>query len=61
MVIELSNSRTEPKLPSRKNTVMSLKNRSTLFIQELEVGVKCTWKRGCFASHAFTFACLCVA
>ncbi|GAO96463.1 hypothetical protein PSA5_27115 [Pseudomonas syringae pv. actinidiae] len=40
VVMELSNSRTEAKLPSRKYTVMSRKKRSTMFIQELEVGVK---------------------
>ncbi len=27
---------------------MSRKNRSTIFIHELEIGVKGTWKRGCF-------------
>ena len=35
-------------------------NRSTMFIQELEVGVKCMWKRGCFSNHLTTFLCLCV-
>ena len=35
-------------------------SRSTTFIQELEVGVKCMWNRGCFFNHRTTFACLCV-
>ena len=38
-MIELSNSRTELKLPSRRYTVMSRKKRSTLFIHELDFGV----------------------
>ena len=38
-MIELSNSRTELKLPSRRYTVMSRKKRSTLFIHELDCGV----------------------
>ena len=38
--------------------VISAKNRSTRLSQEAEVGVKCRWKRGCLASHAFTSGCL---
>jgi len=38
-MIELSNSRTELKLPSRRYTVMSRKKRSTLFIHELDCGL----------------------
>lgn len=40
------------KTPRRsRSVVMSRKNRSTLFNQEAEVGVKCMTKRGCLASH----------
>ncbi len=42
-MIELSSSRAELKLPSRRYTVISRKKRSTMFIHELEVGVKCMW------------------
>ena len=35
--------------------------RSTWLIQDEYVGVKCTWKRGCRASHARTLASLWVA
>jgi phage terminase large subunit GpA-like protein len=38
--------------------VMSPKKRSTRLSHEAEVGVKCRWKRGCLASHAFTLGCL---
>ena len=31
---------------------------SIRFIQELLVGVKCMWKRGCVFNHAFTLTCL---
>jgi hypothetical protein len=31
------------------------------FSHEQPVGVKCTWKRGCRASHRWTFGCLRVA
>ena len=41
--------------------VLEEAGNGTLFIHELEVGVKCMWKRLCFSSQAFTFACLCVA
>jgi len=34
---------------------------STRLSQDDEVGVKCNWKRGCLASQAWTFGCLCVA
>ena len=59
--IESLSSFTLAKLPSRTHsTVRSAKNRSTRFIQELEVGVKCTWNRLCLLSQALTLACLCV-
>ncbi|VVO71379.1 hypothetical protein PS862_01355 [Pseudomonas fluorescens] len=61
IVMELSSSPTEVTLPSRRYMVMSLKNRSILFIYELEVGLKCIGKRGCFASQIFTTAYLCIA
>ena len=35
-------------------------NRSTMFIQELEVGMKCMWNRRCFFNQLTTFSCLCV-
>ena len=41
-------------------SVMSRKQRSTIFSHEAEVDVKCRLKRGCLASHASTTGCLCV-
>jgi hypothetical protein len=39
--------------PRCKRSVERLrKKRSTMFSHEAEVGVKWTWKRGCFSSHA---------
>ena len=38
--------------------VISAKKRSTRLSQDDEVGVKCRWKRGCCASHAFTVGML---
>jgi len=40
VVMELTNSRVELKLPSPTKAEISRKKRSTLFIQELEVGMK---------------------
>jgi hypothetical protein len=34
--------------------VSSANQRSTRLSQELLVGVKCRWKRGCLSSHALT-------
>ena len=45
----------------RALSVSSRNHRSTRFSQELEVGVKCRWKRGWAAIHAFTAGCLWVA
>ena len=36
----------------------SRNHRSTRLSHELEVGVKCRWKRGCLASQALTLGCL---
>ena len=50
------------KFPARTHSrVMSAKERSTRFIQELEVGVKCMGNRVRRASHALILARLCVA
>ncbi len=37
-------------------SLMSRKNRSTMLSHEALVGVKCMLKRGCLASHFWTFA-----
>jgi hypothetical protein len=47
--------------PIWRRPLMSRKKRSTMFSQDAEVGVKCTLKRGCLASHCATPGCLCVA
>ena len=42
-------------LPRRMHlAVISAKKRSTRFIQDALVGVKCSLKRGCFSSQACT-------
>ena len=67
-----TSSPTLAKLPSRTtSTVKSRKNRSTRFIQELDVDVKCRamrstpralrWRRLCQVAQDFTLACLWVA
>ena len=49
----------EAKLPERiTSAVKSAKKRSTRFIQDEDVGVKCDLKRGWRASQALTFGCL---
>jgi hypothetical protein len=60
--IVLTNSDTERKT-ARRNwfSDKSRKKRSTMLSQDALVGVKCMWKRGCLASHAFTSGCLWVA
>ena len=58
----VTNSGTLVNTPRRKrSTVMSRKNRSTMFSHEAEVGVKCIWKRGRLASQFCTAGCLWVA
>jgi len=42
-------------------SVMSRKNRSTMFNHDALIGVKNMMKRGCRASHFRTSGCLCVA
>ena len=42
-------------------SVMSRKNRSTMFNHDALVGLKCMMKRGCRTSHLRTWGCLCVA
>ena len=57
-----SSSWTERKTPLRMRfSVMSLKNRSTMFNQEERVGVKWMWTRLCLANHAWTSGVLWVA
>jgi hypothetical protein len=41
--------------------VSSANQRSTRFIQDELVGVKCRWNRGCFSSHWWMAGVLCVA
>ena len=61
-MMALLSSATLLKAPQRMRfRVMSAKNRSTMLIQEAEVGVKCKWKRGWALSHRFTPGVLCVA
>ena len=49
------NSGTLPKLPRRTRfSVNSRNQRSTRFSHDELVGVKCSMKRGCFPSQAFT-------
>ena len=53
---------TEPNASRRMALSSRSRNhRTTILSHELDVGVKCRWKRGCFSSHAFTFGCLWVA
>ena len=60
-MISSTSSETVLKLPARtQSCVRSAKNRSTMFIQELEVGVKCMWNLGWVFNHPTTFSCLCV-
>ena len=60
--IAMISSSTSRKTPRRRRfCVRSRKKRSTMFSQELLVGVKWMWNRGCRASHCFTFGCLWVA
>ena len=50
---------TEVKVPRRiACRVMIPKKISTMFIQLPEVGVKCSWMRGCLASQSVTAGCL---
>lgn len=39
----------------------AVEDTSAMLSQDAEVGVKRTWKRGCFSDHLLTFGCLCVA
>jgi hypothetical protein len=48
-----------PRLGRRR--VSSAKSPSAALIQDAQVGVERTWKRGCRSSHARTFGCLWVA
>jgi len=53
---------TEVKVPRRMAwRVMMPKKISTMFSREQLVGVKCNVTLGFWASHSFTFGCLCVA
>jgi hypothetical protein len=46
-------------MPLRMALSVRLPNhRSMRFSHELDVGVKCRWKRGFLASHFVTFSCL---
>ena len=54
----------DPKLATFERArfvVISAKKRSTRFIQDALVGVKCSLKRGCFSSQACTSGVLWVA
>ena len=54
-------STSEAKLPRLSRRRLSLAKRpSTALSHEAEVGVKWKVQRGCRASHARTFGCLCV-
>jgi hypothetical protein len=58
-MMALLSSATLLKTPRRMRfRVISAKNRSTMLIQEAEVGVKCKWKRGCALIQRFTAAVL---
>src|SRR5674476_1586764 len=60
--IEAIKSGTEWNTPLRSALPVSSRNhRSTRFSQDEDVGVKCSWNRGCLASQATTFLCLWVA
>src|ERR1035437_9419413 len=60
--IEAIKSGTEWNAPLRSALPVSSRNhRSTRFSQDEDVGVKCSWNRGCLASQATTFLCLWVA
>src|SRR5664280_2250899 len=60
--IEAIRSGTEWNTPLRSALPVSSRNhRSTRFSQDEDVGVKCSWNRGCLASQATTFLCLWVA
>ena len=53
-----TSSGTEGNTPRRIAFWVSSRNqRSTKLSQELEVGVKWKWKRGCLASQAWTLSC----
>ncbi len=60
-LIARSSFQTASKLPRRIAwSVMTANHRSTRLSQEALVGVKWSWNRGCSASQARTFGCLCV-
>src|SRR5699024_1635703 len=53
---------TDVKTPRRMACRSMIPNQtSTRLSQGPDVGVKCTWNRGCFSSHAFTCGVLWVA
>ena len=57
--VMVSRSATLVKTPRRmRSVVIRPKKRSTRLIQDAEVGVKWSWKRGCAASQSRTLACL---
>ncbi len=48
-------------IAAMRRVVISAKKRSTMFIYEALVGVKCSLKRGCFSSQVLTSGVLWVA